>query len=224
MSDNDGANRNDHHHFFTLFMRPARLFYIFIGLLANIRHAESISLDGISEPSLNIPVVWQAVISHLINAVGGRDGFAAEMKNMVKEASRLRDNIPASLVDFRLSGTLIAKICFSDSVCWAAKVLDSFTQETLDGISALMMVHNYCPNIPVSQYKGCSSKKLNYCFTEWKEGKSLEEEVLGSINHRDETKIKIPENVITSLAEFVYNLTTCWIPENMSKKSIELNL
>lgn len=211
--------------FFTLFMRPARLFYISIGLLANIRYAESISLDVILEPSSNIPVVWQPVISHLIDAVGGRDEFAAEMKNMVKEASRLRDDIPASLVDFRLSRTLIAKICFSDGGCWAAKILDSFTQETIDGISALMMVHNFCPNIPVSQYKGCSSKKLNYCFTEWKEGKSLEEEVLGSIiNHREETNIKIPENVITSLAEFVYNLTTCWIPENMSKKSIELNL
>jgi hypothetical protein len=203
----------------------ARLFYISIWLLANIIYAQSISLNDISEASSNIPASWRPVISHFIDAVGGRDEFAAEMKNMVKEASQLRDNIPASLVDFRLSRELIAKICFSNGICWAAKIQDSFTNETIDGISALMMVHDFCPNIPVSQYRGCSCKKLNYCFTEWKEGKSLEEEVLGSIiNHREETNIKIPENVITSLAEFVYNLTTCWIPENMSKKSIELNL
>lgn len=54
---------------------------------------------------------------------------------------------------------------------------------------------------------------------EWIEGKPLSEWVLD--NDPYSAVIKIPEKIVTSLAEFVYNLTTCPIPREESKGSID---
>ena len=91
------------------------------------------------------------------------------------------------------------------------------------GIWATALVQQYCPNISIAQFKGCSRPhKLLFCFTEWIEGKNLRDKILGEspIMATVGTSITIPAKVVTSLAEFVYNLTTCPIPKNESKISI----
>ena len=172
-------------------------------------------------------------VARLLDAVGGRDEFEAEVRNAVTKASLLRNGIPAFLVEFQVSGSIVAKICFIDGICWAAKMREicrydrdakyailPYDRATLYGIRAMMLVEQYCPNIPIAKFRGFSQHKLQYCFTEWIEGKPPNEEVLG--NTSVVTTISIPEKIVTSLAEFVYNLTTCPIPKKESKNLSQL--
>jgi hypothetical protein len=68
---------------------------------------------------------------------------------------------------------------------------------------------------------GWCTRKLDHYFTEWVEGETLLEWVLE--NNPSSTIIKIPERIVTSLAEFVYNLTTCPIPKKRSNKLYQRN-
>jgi hypothetical protein len=80
--------------------------------------------------------------------------------------------MPASWVEFKMSNALVAKICFSDGVCWAAKMQerDYYDAATERGITAMVLIEQYCPNIPINRYKGTSYRKLRYLFAEWVEG------------------------------------------------------
>src|SRR5208282_4223080 len=143
------------------------------------------------------------------------------------EASSLRNGIPASLVGFRVSNAIIAKICFIDGICWAAKMGELSRDKrraTTYGIWALRLIEEFCPTIPVPVLKGCNEHKLLYCFTEWVEGKSLNDELSEWLRGKNEVfgspiylpvgnTINIPDKVVTALAQFVYNLTTCPIPD-----------
>jgi len=89
-----------------------------------------------------------------------------------------------------------------------------YPRGTIYAIRALKLLHQYCPNIPTPKIKGYNQHKIIYYFTDWIEGSILEDRVL-----RDPINVsvvRIPEKIITSLAEFVYNLTTCPIPKNES--------
>jgi hypothetical protein len=141
--------------------------------------------------------------------------FEAEIKNVEAVASSFRNGIPASWVEFKTSNALVAKICFADGVCWAAKIQDRGHDDRAiqRGITAMILVGQHCPNIPINRYKGWGYGKLHYVFTEWIEGKTLTDEVtLGS------ESFSIPDKVVSQVAEFVYNLTSCPIPRWKSKK------
>lgn len=152
-------------------------------------------------------------VTDILHSVGGEEGFEVEVRNVVTEATSLRHGLFASVVDFKASRGIVAKICFTDGICWAAKIA-RYPRGTIYAIRALKLLHQYCPNIPAPNFKGYSEHKLICYFTDWIEGSTLEDKVLeGPINV---SAVKIPENIITSLAEFVYNLTTCPIPKNES--------
>jgi hypothetical protein len=90
------------------------------------------------------------------------------------------------------------------------------------GIAATSMVQNYCSNIPIAKHRGGGRKKLQHFFTEWIEGETLHDKVfVPGFNYEVGTPVKIPKKVITSLAEFVYNLTTCPIPREKSTDRID---
>jgi hypothetical protein len=90
------------------------------------------------------------------------------------------------------------------------------------GMAAISMVQNYCSNIPVAKYTRCGRKKLQHFLTEWIEAETLHDKVfVPDFNYSAVTTVKIPKKVVTSLAEFVYNLTTCPISREKSTKHID---
>ena len=194
-----------------------RCFIIFLYVMMISRPA--LSRENIPVLGLNLSIlsVHRPSVAEIFDAVEGREGFEAEVRNVVAAASSLRNGIPASVVEFKVSWAIVAKICFTDDICWAAKMrtIRPRNRETVYGIGAMMLVEDYCPNIPISKYKGYFQGGLLSIFTEWLEGRNLEEVVLSSRSSlRDGEIFTIPDKVVTSLAEFVYNLTTCPIPRD----------
>jgi hypothetical protein len=187
---------------------------ILISLYAVILSIHAMSLEDI--------VGWNEIVQpehSVLQAIGGIDQFEFEIKNVIIEASSVRNDMPASLVEFDHGGNaLIAKICFADGICWAAKIMENgplAKQVISSAAEALTLIERYCPDIPIAKFKGwgTSQGKLLYYFTEWIEGKQLSANVSDS-----GTTFSIPEKVVTLLAEFVYNLTTCPIPKKESEK------
>jgi hypothetical protein len=165
-------------------------------------------------------VDWNQLVRsehRVLQALGGIDQFEFELKNVVAEASMLNNGIYASVVEFNYgSNALIAKICFADGICWAAKMMENCPLSELVtwfATEAMTLVDRYCPEIPIAKLKrrSTSQGRLVYYLTEWIEGKPLSTRVNDSFINGE--IFSIPENVIISLAEFVYNLTTCPIPE-----------
>ena len=62
----------------------------------------------------------------------------------------------------------------------AKYTMHPYDGETLYGIRAMMVVERYCRIIAIAKFKGFIQHKLQYCFAEWIEGKTLNDEVLGS--------------------------------------------
>lgn len=156
----------------------------------------------------------------ILDHVGGKDQLEDEINEAVVYASILHGNIPASLVQITASGAagIIGKICFIDGICWADKMLANplRIEEAYYGAATVAAVQRYCPNIPTIKFCGYRRGRLQHYFSEWIPGETLQSKV--ESNHTLGTSVKIPEKVVTSLAEFVYNLTTCPIPREESKK------
>lgn len=153
----------------------------------------------------------------IIAAIGGEAQFWDEVLSAAANASALRDGIPVSVADLMAgAGGVVSKLCFEDGLCWSDKMFRHDDAIGIYGMMALATVGKYCPTIPVPKYIGWSQGKLDHYFTEWVEGKTLAKSVKDK--KLSSPIIKIPEKIVTSLAAFVYNLTTCPIPRERSKK------
>jgi len=158
----------------------------------------------------------------VIDSIGGMAQLSKELDIAVAYASSLRDYIPAKRVAFTgAGGGLIAKICFDDGICWADKMVARnpiAIQGAYYGEAIMRLVRKYCPNIPIPESKARFRNEPHHLFTEWVEGKTLHERAteVGANYLNGTSLLKIPRKVATSLADFVYNLTTCPIPVNMS--------
>lgn len=190
--------------------------YFLITLPAAILSIHAMSFEGI--------VGWNQLVRsehRLLQVLGGIDQFEFEMKNVVAEASTLNNGTHASVVEFNYgSNALIAKVCFADGICWAAKIMENCRLSeriTWFATEAMTLIDRYCPEISIPKLKrrSISQGRLMYYFTEWIEGKPLLTKVQGSAITGE--TFSIPENIVISLAEFVYNLTTCPIPEEESE-------
>jgi hypothetical protein len=161
----------------------------------------------------------------ILSAVGGVKELKAELFFIMTEASSLRGGISTSkFVSLDVGRyAILAKICFEDGICWATKMYENrpgFYNRGIDhGILAMELVQKYCPDIPISTPRGCGMHKLRYCFTDWIEGENLYDRYFVKEESAEVQIIRIPEKVVTSLAEFIYNLTTCSIPERESNNS-----
>jgi hypothetical protein len=157
------------------------------------------------------------VVREVIDSIGGINQLSKELDIAVAYASSLRDYIPAWREAFTGGGGgLISKVCFDDGmICWPDKnptaIQGAYYGEAI--------IREYCPNIPIPEIKAWVRNELHHLFTEWVEGKSLHERVTEvGTNHLNGTSLlKISRTVATSLADFVYNLTTFPIPVNMSR-------
>ena len=122
---------------------------------------------------------------------------------------------------------IVSKVCFHDGICWAVKMYQnrpaSIFGRAIDfGASAADLLQRYCPHIPINAARGCGVHKLRYCFTDWVQGETLFDRYFPSTTEwapmaMEKATITIPQKTVSSLAEFVYNLTTCPIPANESK-------
>jgi hypothetical protein len=165
----------------------------------------------------------RSALFDVIEGVGGVDQISGEVDYAIANASWWRNGMPASkAVGYNAgSGGTVLKICFEDGVCWADKMFKQRGEAAYYGTQALLLIEKYCPNIPAPKVKGWCERKLEHYFTEWIEGKALHEWVFEKDPHGHSTNIKIPRKMVTSLAEFVYNLTTCPIPQAESKNMFD---
>lgn len=208
-------------------MGSKHIYIIFLCAIAISTLSQALEVISTLGVNLTIPTWNLPFVMHILDTVGGTEGFEAEMRNAITRASSLRGNIPASLTELRVSRAIVAKICFIDGICWAAKIkeIKPHDRETEYGIIAMSLVERYCPNVPINKYKGCFVHKLLCCFTEWKEGQTLGNAVFGSREYLQKGEmIRIPETIVTSLSEFVYNLTICPIPRRERKSTLNLIL
>jgi hypothetical protein len=165
-----------------------------------------------------------SVLPGILAAVGGVPQLKAEIVYIMDEASSIRNVSTSKTVNLGVEGnSMIAKICFEDGICWAAKIYENrpgiYNRGVDYGPSAATLVQRYCPGIPLNTPRGCGLHKLKYCFTDWVVGETLFDRLDDSMKMKSRTRqtIPIPQKTVTSLAEFVYNLTICAIPKAESK-------
>jgi hypothetical protein len=169
---------------------------------------------------LTIPLLEDRQFHQIVESTGGPFEFTKVISNVLGHASYLRRGINAFVTEFKMGGnTIIAKICFEDEVCWAGKLMenDEITFGAMTAArSALTLVEKHCSHIPISHFRGSGQHNtVLYYFTDWIEGKTLQDKLQNRINPW--SRIRLPNTVVTSLAGFVYNLTTCGIPQNKCK-------
>jgi hypothetical protein len=154
-----------------------------------------------------------------LHSVGGETHFKAELETLITTASSLRNGTSCSITEFHLGTSIVAKLCFSDNICWAAKLQEPWLVQGMQRANlAATTVTRFCPNIPVPKPVGFKlGERLYYSFTEWVEGKTLSQVVGESLGDRViGQSLFLPEKVVAQLSEFVYNLTFCPIPEQIS--------
>jgi hypothetical protein len=168
--------------------------------------------------------------------LGGKEIFEAEMEKISAHATSLRNGQLSKFERYVFLGQLkgfVGQLCFEDGICWATKLIGNATKfrgEEIDcAIRAMEAMTTYCPEVPIPRYHGRSGCEENdtfcYYFMDWISGKTLSEVSKGKIRDitegglqtgRYEFKLLIPEKVVTQLASFAHNLTTCPIPAGQS--------
>jgi hypothetical protein len=166
-----------------------------------------------------------SALPQIVDVLGNWTNFENEVSVVLGMASKLRQGLRTSpdviLIPQRL--VVVAKICFEDGKCWAAKIFRENTYEARDierGIYATSLIEEYCPWIPINAFRGCGAYNLRFCFSDWIEGRSGIDAVSVISESYDwpfnffvpRRSMSVPDKLVVSLAEFVYNLTTCPIP------------
>jgi hypothetical protein len=153
----------------------------------------------------------------------------SELQKISDYASSLRAGIRSVVHPDVWKGALgvVRRVDFDDGVQWAAKICPSGCIVNMRlAINSVNAIERCCPNIPTPRFHGdigyLANKSRTYYLMDWIEGKALSEDMVykqvtrpGSDGKSTSIQVAtIPEkNIITQLAEFVYNLTTCPIPE-----------
>jgi hypothetical protein len=159
--------------------------------------------------------------------------FVEEMTKIASHASSLRDGNPYGYFVNYTAGYngFVGRLCFEDDLCWATKISLQHTPYYTTGmkhaVRSLEAITSFCPNVPVPRVHGHSIDVENatfcYYFMDWIEGRTLIHNFSRiytdlpqnrSIPGDYEANITISEGFIVQLASFVYNLTTCIIPED----------
>ena len=109
---------------------------------------------------------------------------------------------------------LVKRVTFEDGVKWAAKISEYARRGYIQqGLAPVQAIERYCPNIPVPRTHGTAQTCANSTFIyHFMDCQVIEYEDSGTLQRN----ITIPNQIITQLAEFVYNLTTCRIPQTQS--------
>ena len=209
-------------HFFPFVMQWLLFIIVFIGCLLSTR----------SNPCfLNIQVQElfndreASTLSQLVDVLRNWPNFENEVLEVLSIASKLRQRLRTSpdVILIPQQNVVVVKICFEDGKCWAAKIFRKNIYEARDierGIYVTSLIKEYCSWIPINAFRGCDSYNLEFCFSDWIEGRSsidpvsvISESYHWYFNFFVLTRlVSVPDKLVVSLAEFVYNLTTCPIP------------
>lgn len=151
-----------------------------------------------------------------MESIGGTAELTEVLHHVAEHASHLRGGMFASVVQTQKDGdTVVAKVCFEDNIRWAAKITRNEYAASVSMMAAqwtLLLSEEQCPHILSPRLRGLGeSYTFLYYFVDWIDGRTLRNELRYLPYPFPPTRL--PAVVITSLAEFVYNLTTCAIPE-----------
>src|SRR5579859_662815 len=161
-------------------------------------------------------------------ACGSEECVQEVLRNITVHATSLRNGIKCRIDEGFSQGAngLVKRVAFDDGLDWAVKIedLENFYY-AYEGIKSLEVVQKYCPELPIPRQYGeigtAADGKLKYHFMDWINGLDLGMECDfpdPGFEPSDEPGglFSIPERLIPQLAEFVYNLTICPIPEDQS--------
>ena len=170
------------------------------------------------------------MLQRLYNLTGGEQQLPSIIKQIEQAASELRNSTPCSMDPKWLHGSfgMVAPVTFNDGVKWAVKVGEHDLDEmTVQAVNVAKAIERNCPAIPIPRPHGeiqwLENNTHMYHFMDWVEGTPLYEDPQYHANcshprnATDSVIFTLPEKTVIDLAEFIYNLTTCPIPENECK-------
>lgn len=167
------------------------------------------------------------ILEHMLGLAGGKERLEALWKDVSDHASIMRDGMK-NVMDGDHQGltALIKRITFEDGVEWAAKLSQNGPLEYVQqGLNSIQAIERYCSDIPIPRTHGTLQTVANssfiYHFMDWIDGVPLNKDseyVVIEYDHLgiSHLNITLPNQIIPQLAEFVYNLTTCRIPQTQS--------
>jgi hypothetical protein len=166
-------------------------------------------------------------LQYITNLAGGGEQLEALWKEVSDHASILRNGMK-NVMDGDHSGftALVKRVTFEDGVKWAAKISEYARHGYIQqGLSSLQAIERYCPTILAPRTHGTAQTLANstfiYHFMDWIDGLPLDKDLQYKVFEYEDSgtlrrNITISNQVITQLAEFVYNLTACRIPQTQS--------
>jgi hypothetical protein len=167
---------------------------------------------------LLLPYKWTELMYFSEKVGQSLEQLEVGIERIVEEVSRLR-GAPGTLENVFVAQNAVLKIRFPDgeplAVKWRSPA-GNFDDMVI-GIIALIMVEQCCPNIPINKVEGWSIDGDSiFYFTEWAEGETLGDLLASRIfaenASESEEGFGVPPKIISSLAEFVFNLSMCEIP------------
>jgi hypothetical protein len=175
-----------------------------------------------------------------VEITGGETQFLTQLKTIERHGSELRNGTKCHLETQYYQGWsgVVARATFDDGIQWAVKILANNVDgrgynSMVDAMAAIRAIGHHCPNLPTPRLRGemgyLANRTLIYYFMDWMKGIPLDEDpdyteipVSQSDTEVDPTlpvwiEGSLPEKTIIGLTEFVYNLSTCVLPQTEGK-------
>jgi hypothetical protein len=173
------------------------------------------------------------MLQRFVNLTGDEEHLPSTVKQLEQAASQLRNGMPCSMDTKWFHGCygMVAQMIFNDGVKWAVKVSEhELNTVIIQAVNVTRAIKRNCPAIPVPRPHGDIQFLENnthvFYFMDWLEGTLLYRDpqyhtiwadAATNVTIGDSVTVTLPEKIVTDLAEFVYNLTMCPIPENECK-------
>jgi hypothetical protein len=175
------------------------------------------------------------MLQRFVNLTNGEEHLPSAIRQIKQAASQLRNGTPCSMDTKWLHGSygMVAPMIFNDGMKWAVKVSEyELHLLIIQAVNVARLIEQNCPTIPIPRTHGeiqfLENNTHVFYFMDWLEGILLYRDPqyrAGSALYNTTTNttiddsivISLPEKIVTDLAEFIYNLTMCPIPENECK-------
>lgn len=203
----------------------------------------SMFLYIVSLISCNILVVLgqSNLTEQFVNRTGGAKQYLSSIHQMEQVASNIRNGTPCHISKLSNwsygSYGVVAPLTFDDGEKWAVKI-SGYPSKAIAGVNALKAIGRYCPELRVPKIWGepgyLTNKTYAFYFMDWLEGRPLYDDYhlywkdsnmsqyYNTATSPKSVTVRMHERTLTQLAEFLYNLTTCPIPDKESKSPSDL--
>jgi hypothetical protein len=175
------------------------------------------------------------MLQRFVNLTGGEEHLPSIINQIEQAASQLYNGTPCHMDTEWLHGAygMVAPISFNDGVKWAVKVSEyELDTAIIQAMNVVRVIKQNCPAIPIPGSHGeiqfLENNTHVFYFMDWLEGIRLDQDPQcrtswepynSTINTPIDNSVivTLPETIVTDLAQFVYNLTMCPIPESECK-------